>query len=96
MAFEWDPRKNAVNIGKYGVEFADAVAIFDGPVLERVDDRRDYGEERVIAFGVAHGREFAVVYTRRGSNKRIISARRANSDERQAYRKTHPHLARPQ
>ena len=51
MDFEWDPGKNAVNVGKHGVDFEDACRIFEGPVLERVDDRRDYGETRVAALG---------------------------------------------
>jgi hypothetical protein len=37
--------------------------VFDGPVLERLDERRQYGEQRVIAYGQAAGRVLAVVYT---------------------------------
>jgi uncharacterized protein len=86
MAFEWDPDKNAANIAKRGIDFEDAVRIFEGPVLESSDERRDYGEVRTIAFGVVDGRELAVVYTMRGGRRRIISARRAHRRERKAYR----------
>jgi uncharacterized protein (DUF4415 family)/uncharacterized DUF497 family protein len=50
MAFEWDAAKNAANIAKHGIDFEDAIRIFDGPVLEKADARRDYGEARIIAF----------------------------------------------
>jgi uncharacterized protein len=89
MAFEWDPDKNAANIAKHGIDFEDAVRIFEGPVLESSDERRDYGEVRIIAFGVVDGRELAVVYTMRGGSRRIISARRAHRRERKAYREAY-------
>ena len=87
MAFEWDARKNAVNLAKHGIDFAGASRMFEGPVLERLDDRKDYGETRIAAVGVVEGRELFVVYTMRGENRRIISARKANRHEREAYRK---------
>ena len=63
MAFEWDTAKNAANIAKHGIDFEDAIRIFEGPVLESPDERHDYGEVRIIAFGVVDARELAVVYT---------------------------------
>ena len=86
MDFEWDPAKNAANIAKHSIDFEDARHIFDGPVLEAVDDRQEYGETRMAAIGVVEGRELYVVYTMRGEHRRIISARRANRHEREAYR----------
>jgi hypothetical protein len=86
--FEWDEFKDAANAAKHGISFEDAVSVFDGPVLERLDDRRHYGEQRVIAYGQAAGRVLAVVYTWRGASRRLISARRANTSETRAYRKT--------
>lgn len=90
MVFEWDAAKNAANLAKHGIDFEDAIGIFDGPVLERSDDRRDYGEHRLIAFGVVEDRELAVVYTIRGTHRRIISARRAHRHERKEYRDAYP------
>ncbi len=87
MAFEWDAAKNAANLAKHGISFYHAVRIFEGPVLEKIDNRRDYGEERIVAIGVAMGLELYLVYTARGGRRRIISARRANKDEREAYRR---------
>jgi hypothetical protein len=67
--------------------------IFDGPTLEREDRRRDYGERRVIATGLAQGIALTVVYADRtigteGILRRIISARRSNRREREAYERT--------
>lgn len=90
MAFEWDTAKNVANIAKHGVDFEDAIRIFEGPVLESPDERREYGEVRIIAFGVADDRELVVVYTMRAGRRRIISARRAHSRERKAYRQACP------
>jgi uncharacterized protein len=77
MPSQWDAAKNAANIAKHGIDFADAVRIFDGPVLEKADERYQYGEVRMIALGIVDDRELAVVYTMRGGRRRIISARRA-------------------
>lgn len=84
--YEWDERKQVENLAKHGVDFDDAVRIFDGPVVEAPDDRRDYGESRIRAFGEVEGVVLCVVYTRRGSRRRIISARKARRDERESYR----------
>jgi uncharacterized protein (DUF4415 family) len=51
VRFEWDSAKNAGNVAKHGISFADMAGIFDGPVLERIDLRRDYGEARISALG---------------------------------------------
>ena len=85
MGFEWDPNKNDENIERHRIDFEDARRIFDGPVLEKLDDRFDYGEERWVAIGVIEGRVLFVVYTLRDENIRIISARRATRHEENAY-----------
>jgi uncharacterized protein len=54
VRLEWDSAKNATNVAKHGISFADAARIFDGPVLERIDARRDYGEVRISALGLAN------------------------------------------
>jgi hypothetical protein len=52
-----------------------------------VDDRRDYGEERLTLYGRVAGRLFVVTYTMRAGVHRIISARKANSREMSRYGK---------
>ena len=90
MAFEWDARKNAANRRKHGIDFVDAVRIFDGPVVEGPDDR-ETREARVVAFGAIGMHVLVVVYTWRGDTYRIISARKATSGERKAYYKAIQH-----
>jgi len=86
MGFEWDEAKNAANIAKHGIDFADAVRIFDGPVVRRIDDRHDYGEQRIISFGeIAAMVIAAVVHTDRNGITRLISARLASARERKFY-----------
>jgi uncharacterized protein len=87
----WDPEKSDANLRERGFDFAFASLIFDGPTLEREDTRRDYGERRIIAIGLAAGLELTVCYTDRvdasgGIDRRIISARRSHRRERTAYR----------
>ena len=89
MTFEWDTVKNSSNLAKHGIDFEDAVKIFQGPVLEKEDTRKQYGESRFVAFGLAVGRQLVVVYTQRGEHRRVISARRANAREQKAYREAY-------
>jgi uncharacterized DUF497 family protein len=83
--FEWDPEKEARNVRDRELDFATASEIWNGHVIERVDDRRDYGEIRIIAFGKVNDRLMAVLYTRRGLRRRIISARKANRREQRRF-----------
>lgn len=84
--FEFDPGKNRANRAKHGVDFATAARLWDDYVFEREDTRRDYGERRFIALGSVEGRVIVVVFTWRGPRRRLISARKANSDEQEIYR----------
>lgn len=86
MRYVWDPKKNRQNIARHGIAFEDAVRIFEGPTLERIDDRFDYGEIRVYAVGVVNGIEITVIYTDLSDEeRRIISAWRAERHERASY-----------
>ena len=86
--FEWDDRKRLVNLSKHGIDFWDVLPIFDGFMIEIEDARRDYGERRIGAYGEIEGGDILfVIYTWRGERRRIISARRAGSDESEDYRR---------
>lgn len=85
LGFEWDETKRNLNIKKHGFDFPIASRIWDGAVVERIDDRRDYGEMRFQAFGIIENLILTVVYTPRGANRRIISARKANSREKKFF-----------
>jgi uncharacterized protein len=86
MDFEWDEEKAASNIEKHGIDFPFASKIFEGQYLSKVDDRKDYGETRLIALGEYDGLILLVVFAQRADAIRIISARRARRDERKNYR----------
>lgn len=88
--FSWDERKSEANLAERGFDFEFASAIFTGPTLERDDTRRDYGERRIVAIGIADGIPLVVVYTDRTTSgglieRRLISARRASRKERIAH-----------
>jgi uncharacterized protein len=83
--FEWDENKRAANLAKHGIDFVRAARIFQNPVLERIDDREDHGEERLIAIGFWEADFVVVVTTRRGGSRRIISAWKAGADEQRIY-----------
>jgi hypothetical protein len=85
LRFTWDYDKNAANALKHGIAFGDAIKIFDGFVTDELDTRQNYGEERIVATGLAGGHEIVVVYTDREGERRIISARQATRREREDY-----------
>ncbi len=88
MDFEWDAAKSARNELERGLRFELALLLFDGRVMERVDEPRDYGETRIRAIGVVGGVILHCVY-QRGAIRRIISLRYANRKERDGYRAPH-------
>jgi uncharacterized DUF497 family protein len=85
MLFEWSEEKRLENLRKHGIDFVDAKEIWHGEVLEVPSAQQEHGEERHLAYGVLDGRIIAVVFTWRGEARRLISARRARSNERQDY-----------
>ena len=85
LIFEWDNQKAETNINKHGVDFVDAVQIFQGHTAEAIDDSEDYGEERIRAIGQHNGAVYVVIYTEREGAIRIISAWKANKNDREKY-----------
>ena len=86
MNYVWDKRKGRGNVARHGIAFEDAIRIFEGPTLERVDDRFDYGETRIYAIGVVDGLEITLIYTDVSeTERRVILAWRAERHERTAY-----------
>jgi len=66
--FSWDQQKSDVNLADRGFDFGFASVIFAGLTLEREDTRRDYGERRMVAIGIADGIALVVVYTDRATS----------------------------
>lgn len=87
LRFGWDAVKARSNLRVHKVSFDLAQTVFDDAfAIERLDDRKDYGEKRLILVGTAKdGRVLLVVYTEREECIRIISARRATQIEERDY-----------
>lgn len=92
MNFEWDADKASRNQTKHGVNFDLAARVFFDPQrIEAYDSRDDYGEDRWATIGVVDPAVLYVVYTiRDGETIRLISARKANEQERKQYRQANP------
>lgn len=90
MEFEWDPGKAQSNLRKHRVSFEDAVRVFlDPDRIETFEVREAYGEDRWKTVGLVEPALLAVVYTVRGEGGdiiRVISARKADKNERAHYR----------
>ncbi|WP_435550728.1 BrnT family toxin [Desulfobacterium sp. N47] len=83
--FEWDKSKAKENQSKHGISFADAFAVFEDPNAVTLEDI-EHDEQRYVTIGMdAFGRILVVVYTWRGDNIRIISARKAVRYEVRQY-----------
>ena len=86
MNVTWDPAKAESNFQKHKIRFSDAeLALFD-PMSLTIEDESLEGEQRFVSIGTdSVNRLVTIVYTYRGDNIRLISARRATRKERKAY-----------
>ena len=86
--YQWDPAKATANVKKHGVEFADAVGVYDDPGAITIDDPEAEGEQRFLSIGLdVLGRLIVVAFTYRGDDLRLISARKATRKEISIYEK---------
>jgi uncharacterized DUF497 family protein len=85
MRYEWDEAKNRSNFAKHGLSFEDAEQVFSGPCVTFVDDRFNYGEERLITLGLLAGRLVVITHAPRDEETRIISMRKGNRREQEIY-----------
>ena len=85
MAYQWDSDKAIANLRKHGVDFADAAVVLSDDIAITVQDER-FDQERFITIGMdGLGRVIVVVYTWRGNDIRLISARPATRAECRQY-----------
>ena len=92
MEFEGDEDKNRANIAKHGIDFEQALAVFNDPCLvSLMDERFEYGEVREVSIGqmpLVTQRQtliIVVVHTERDGITRLISAIKATKQERRLY-----------
>ncbi|MCU4120173.1 BrnT family toxin [Variovorax sp. N23] len=81
MRIRFDPAKRDKTLAERGLDFADAAQVFAGVTLEVEDIRQDYGEPRIICYGLLDGRMVVVGYTPRGADRHVFSMRKANERE---------------
>lgn len=78
MRVTFDRSKRDKTLAERGLDFADAALVFAGVTVEIEDTRKNYGETRVICYGLLEGRMVVVGYTPRGAVRHIFSMRKAN------------------
>jgi len=88
IVFECNPAKRASLLQTRRFDLLDMAEVFNDPgKLDVPDLRFDYGEERHITIGMALGRVFTVIYTRRGPVTWLITAWPSSRKERERYAK---------
>jgi uncharacterized DUF497 family protein len=87
VQYEWDEAKAAANLAKHGISFtAAARALDDARKVEILDDRFDYGEERIQSICMYQQQIlFVVTVMQEEDICRIISARKATRHEQEEY-----------
>lgn len=87
MRYTWDPEKDALNRRKHGLSLEEGIPVLEDPDRDFwIDDRFDYGEERLVTLGTGRTRILVVVSTERDfDTTRILSVRKANGKEKAWY-----------
>lgn len=91
LSFEWDEQKSAENERKHGVSFGEAQTVFyDENAREFFDPDHSEEEDRFIMLGLSACLRVLVVCHchRQDETIRIISARKADTEEEKDYWET--------
>ena len=86
MKITYDLNKRNLTLAERGLDFEDARKVFSEIVYEIEDNRRDYGEIRIICFGLLNNRMVVVGYVKRENSRHIFSMRKANDKEQTKFR----------
>ena len=81
MEFNWSEAKHAANLKAHGLDFNDALRVFEGVTYTFEDDRFSYREQRFVTLGLLAGIPVSVVHTETDYEIRIISFRKATNRE---------------
>ena len=82
IILEWDEEKRKRNIAERGIDFEDAIDVFSDQDMQLyLDKRRDYGEERFIAYGLSKNRRLRVCFTVRDEIIRVITMFKVHEKE---------------
>ena len=81
MAVTCDPPKRARTLADRQLDFEDAELVFESTNFETEDTRKNYGEKRILCFGMLRDRMVVIGYTPRGADRHVFSMRKANDRE---------------
>ena len=81
MRISFDSAKRDKTLSERGLDFEDAAIVFAGTTVEVEDKRKDYGETRIICYGLLADRLVVIGYTPRGNTRHVFSMR-ANDREK--------------
>ena len=89
VVITYDEAKRKINLRTHGVDLALLASFFDGALLTRQDQRAAYHEFRFQSVGWFNGEMLFVVWTPRDDDwPHVISARKAERHEREAWQRT--------
>ena len=83
-SFEFDAAKSESNLMKHGIDFLEAQALWSDPMLLEIPAKTD-DERRYLVIGLIQDKHWSVVVTYRADNIRLISVRRARTEEVALY-----------
>jgi uncharacterized protein len=90
IRFEWDANKAVANQRKHGVTFDEARTVFFDENAKLINDPdHSDDEDRFVMLGLSSNFRFVLVchcYREQGNVIRIISARKASTQESKQYR----------
>ena len=81
MAITYDPPKRTQTLAERQLDFEDAKIVFESTKFETKDTRKNYGETRIVCFGMLRDRMVVIGYTPRGADRHVFSMRKANDRE---------------
>ncbi|KQP93177.1 hypothetical protein ASF60_14595 [Methylobacterium sp. Leaf113] len=85
MVETFHPAKRDKALTERGRDFALASEVFASSLVTVLDDRQEYGEERLVTVGLLIGRMVVVCWTPRGEDRHVFSMRKANDREQKKY-----------
>lgn len=88
LNFEWDANKSASNIKKHGISFDEAKTVFTDEYARLIGDPDNSDDEdRFLLLGTSIDSKLLVVChcVREAESIRLISARKADKQERKIY-----------
>lgn len=84
VSFEFDAAKSDSNRAKHGIDFVEAQSLWNDPMLLEIPAKTE-DELRYLVIGLIDGKHWSAVITYRGAYVRLISVRRARTEEVALY-----------